>query len=70
MNHLLAALLPGRSFQGATRKSNAMPGSASTAQTRKNVNHPVCSTTHPVDALTTVRGTAARLVNSANWVAV
>ena len=53
-----------RSSHGATRtrSSSAMPGRASTAQTRKNVNHPVCSTTHPVDALTTVRGTAARLV--------
>ena len=57
-------------FHGATRKSNAMPGSASTVQRMKNVNHPVCSTTHPVDALTTVRGTAASAVNSANCVAV
>jgi hypothetical protein len=39
-------------------------------QSRKNVYQPVCSTTHPVEALTTVRGTAARLVNSANCVAV
>ena len=47
-----------------------MPGNASTVQSRKKVNQPVSATIQPVEALTTVRGTAARLVNSANCVAV
>lgn len=59
-----------RSFQGATRKSNAIPGSASAVHSRKKLNQPVWSTIQPVVAFTTVRGTADRLVNSANCVAV
>ena len=47
-----------------------MPGTASTTQSRKKPNQPICSTSQPAEALMKVRGTAARLVNSANCVAV
>ena len=47
-----------------------MPGIASTAHSRKNPAHPIISTSQPVAALAKVRGMAARLVNSANCVAV
>ena len=47
-----------------------MPGSASAVHSRKKLNQPICATIQPVVALTSVRGTADRLVNSANWVAV
>ena len=43
---------------------------ASAVQSRKKSNQPICATIHPVVELTTVRGTADRLVNSANCVAV
>src|SRR5262245_12196121 len=55
---------------GATRKSNAIPGSASAVHNRKKLNHPICATMKPVVALISVLGTAERLVKSANWVAV
>jgi hypothetical protein len=58
------------SFQGATRKSNAIPGTASSVHNKKKLNHPICATMTPVVALMSVRGTADRLVNSANCVAV
>ena len=57
-------------FQGATLSSRSMPGMASRKQSRKKWVHPRLSTSHPAEALIKVRGTAARLVNSANWVAV
>ena len=47
-----------------------MPGTASAAHSQKNLVQPSISTSQPVEALTKVRGTAARLVNSANCVAV
>ena len=58
------------SFHGATLNSNNMPGTASTKQRRKNTTQPSCCTSQPAEALMKVRGTAARLVNSANCVAV
>ena len=57
-------------FHGATRRSNTIPGSASAVQSRKKSNQPVCSTIHPVAAFISARGTEARLVKSANCVAV
>ena len=45
-------------------------GKASAKQIRKNSNQPVCATIKPVSALKKVRGTAAKLVKSANCVAV
>ena len=47
-----------------------MPGIATMAQMTKNSVQPTASTMKPVDALATVRGTAMKLVNRANWVAV
>ena len=61
---------PSRGFQGATRHSSAIPGNARSTQSQKKPNQPSRSTSQPVMALTKVRGTAARLVNRANWVAV
>ena len=58
------------SFHGATLKRSNMPGTASTKQSQKKSTQPSCSTSQPAEALMKVRGTAARLVNSANWVAV
>ena len=58
------------SFHGATLSSNAIPGKANTVHNIKKVNHPNCSTRNPVEALMNARGTAARLVNRANCVAV
>lgn len=47
-----------------------MPGAARMVHSTKNPGHPSCATIHPAAELMNVRGTAARLVNSANWVAV
>ena len=47
-----------------------MPGIDSAAQIMKYSNQPVCATTKPLDADASVRGTDARLVKSANCVAV
>jgi hypothetical protein len=47
-----------------------MPGNASNVHNRKKLNQPVCATIQPVVALMIVRGTAERLVKSANCVAV
>ena len=47
-----------------------MPGTARSVHNRKKLNQPICATIQPVVALTSVRGTAERLVNSANCVAV
>jgi hypothetical protein len=60
----------GFSFHGAIFGNSNMPGIANAKQIRKKTNHPVCATMKPVSALKKVRGTAARLVKSANWVAV
>ena len=66
---MIQSVVPG-SFHGATRNSSSMPGTASTTQSRKKLSQPRFSTSQPAEALITVRGTAARLVNRANWVAV
>ncbi|MGB8544833.1 MAG: hypothetical protein WCD32_05855 [Azonexus sp.] len=47
-----------------------MPGTASPAHSQKKLVQPSISTSQPAEALTKVRGTAARLVNSAICVAV
>jgi hypothetical protein len=47
-----------------------MPGKAKAKQIKKKINQPVCATIKPVNALKKVRGTAAKLVNKANCVAV
>ena len=57
-------------FQGAILGSIIMAGNASTKHTIKNTNQPVSATIKPVVELMNVRGTAARLENSAYWVAV
>ena len=59
-----------RNLASATLINNAIPGNASSVHNKKKVNHPSCSTRNPVEALMKARGTAARLVNRANWVAV
>ncbi len=56
--------------QGATLNRSSMPGSAKSVQSRKNPDQPIDSTSQPVAALAKVRGIAARLVKSANCVAV
>lgn len=58
------------SSHGATFNSNTIPGIANNTQSKKNIVHPIDSTNHPAVAFMKVRGTAARLVNRANWVAV
>ncbi len=55
---------------GATFSNSAIPGKASTTHSQKNISHPIASTSHPALELMTVRGTAARLVKRASWVAV
>jgi formylmethanofuran:tetrahydromethanopterin formyltransferase len=57
-------------FHGAILGSNNMPGMAKAKQIKKKINQPVCATINPVNALKKVRGTAAKLVNKANCVAV
>lgn len=57
-------------FQGATFSNRIIPGTASPAQSQKNPCQPSVSTSQPAEALIKVRGTAARLVKSAIWVAV
>jgi hypothetical protein len=47
-----------------------MPGIESAVQIMKYSNQPVCATMKPLDADASVRGTEARLVKSANCVAV
>src|SRR5262245_48046272 len=58
------------SVHGATFNSNSMPGMAAMVQMTKNCVHPTASTMNPVEALANVRGTAIKLLNRANWVAV
>src|SRR5574343_1561626 len=70
--HTAASLAVPRSSpdQGATLNSSNMPGIARNAHNQKKPYQPNCSTSQPAEAFTSVRGTAARLVNSANCVAV
>ena len=60
----------GFSFQGAILGNISIPGKARTKQIRKKFNQPVSATMYPTEEFTKVRGTAIKLVNSANWVAV
>jgi hypothetical protein len=50
--------------------SNNKPGRATTVETRKKSNHPIISTTQPLDADNSVRPKAIKDVNKANWVPV
>ena len=57
-------------FHGAILGSIIIAGIAAIKHTIKNMNQPVSATIKPVMELMKVRGIAARLENSAYWVAV
>ena len=67
---LIYAGLAPLTFHGATLNSRSIPGTASAEHNQKKLVDPSISTSQPAEALTKVRGTAARLVNNAICVAV